>query len=146
MTEKTKGLKPSHKNPLLGHELVCSHCGADAKCLFTPSTNREMVEKELCFTCLFWMEKTKPSIRDSEATARINGTHFRIGPPRNWGSMHFRGYRGAKFVIKFDDGRIVETTNLWCQGLIPESFREELPNNAVFLQIDLFREIEHLDD
>jgi hypothetical protein len=44
----------------------------------------------------------------------------------------FRGFGGRRFIIEMEDGTIHVTTNLWCQGGIPEIFRSELPNNSVF--------------
>lgn len=40
---------------------------------------------------------------------------------------------GRKFHIQMHDGQVIETTELWHQGTIPEHFRERLPDNANFL-------------
>lgn len=88
---------------------------------------------DLCHACLFWMEKCHPSMRDSPMTVRVDGTHYRIGP-ENQSRLAFRGFGGREFIIQFDDGRKVITTNLWCQGSIPEDFKDALPNNAIFLK------------
>jgi hypothetical protein len=48
-----------------------------------------------------------------------------------------RGFGGHEFHIRFTDGREeaeVETSNLWCQGNIPEHFSKLLPNNAEFVR------------
>lgn len=85
--------------------------------------------KDLCFRCSFWQEYVAKKHRLD--IARICGSHFVIAnefPPP--GSM--RGHAGAKFKILFDDGREVDTTNLWAQGTIPDEFKDELPNNARF--------------
>ena len=34
-----------------------------------------------------------------------------------------------------NDGKVIETCDLWCQGTIPDSFSDKLPNNAEFIQI-----------
>jgi hypothetical protein len=61
------------------------------------------------------------------------GTRMRVGldkrEPDDW-----KGFGGRKFIILFEDGRKVITTNLWSQGEIPKSFREDLPNNAKFIE------------
>lgn len=88
----------------------------------------EMIERGLCFTCLFW-EKRK-EIKDRHDVARINGTHYQIA--RDDPNAYFKGFGGREFKILFNDGRRVITHNLWCQGNIPERFRDELPDNAVF--------------
>lgn len=64
--------------------------------------------------------------------ARIDGNHYVIGKEDN--KAGFRGFAGHKFVIEFisgpHQGKIIETTNLWHQGKIPEEYRELLPDNA----------------
>ncbi len=85
-----------------------------------------------CFDCSFWLEKIKMSPEDEAGRVIVNGQHYRIG---NDAAGPFRGFGGRKFTVLFQDGRIVETTNLWCQGEIPERFRKMLPDNAVFLKI-----------
>jgi hypothetical protein len=59
----------------------------------------------------------------------IQGHHFRVGPEK---SGPFRGFGGTPFTIKFYDGRVVTTRNLWQQGEIDEAYREWLPDNAEF--------------
>ena len=46
----------------------------------------------------------------------------------------FRGFSGARFYIRLDDGTEITTTNLWSIGKIPEVFQKELPNNARFIK------------
>jgi len=43
-----------------------------------------------------------------------------------------KGFGGRRFIIRFHDGRVVETRNLWMIGIIPDEYREALPDNAVF--------------
>ena len=72
----------------------------------------------------FWEEKL--DIKDDKDVARIDGEHYMIAP-ENWKS---KGFGGAEHRIRFDDGRVVTTTNLWHQGEIPNEYRDRLPNNA----------------
>jgi hypothetical protein len=91
-------------------------------------TQAKMDELQLCFTCLFWTEKLE--YKNDPRIVRVDGTQYVIGDedaPRA-----FRGFGGARFNIDFHDGRKVTSTNLWCNGDIPEHFRAELPDNAVF--------------
>lgn len=85
-----------------------------------------------CFSEHHWRGKEEERIKENPRTARIEGSHYYIGDEEDKGG--FRGYGGSLFIIKFDDGRIIKTTNLWCQGTIPQHKRESLPNNAVFLK------------
>jgi len=63
----------------------------------------------------------------------INGVHYthegmQIGVRKSW-----RGSNGKLFTIKLKDGTIVKTNSLWHQGTIPEYFRDQLPDNAEFI-------------
>lgn len=77
----------------------------------------------------FWQQKLLDDAREPDRVAIIDGTHYYIDDEDD---SRFRGFDGAKFVIKFHDGREVTTTNLWCQGDIPDEFRDLFPNNADF--------------
>lgn len=111
------------------------HC---LKCNALDDQSRTMCKLDgFCFTCRFWQEKVEWNSgsdrqRKPENLARIAGRHYVIHP--DTGKMSWRGFGGQKFKIKFHDGRIVETTNLWHQGEIPKNFRDELPDNAEFIE------------
>lgn len=80
--------------------------------------------------CWFWLEWV--GMQYQPEVARIDGEHFfvrpRVDPPHEG-----LGFGGGEFSIRFFDGRIASTNNLWWQGVIPECFRKLLPDNAVFL-------------
>jgi len=111
-------------------EKPCIKCGRIISTAYRDSTTARLIEKNICFSCDFWSEKM--SIKDLEKVARINGSHYMI--ERDDSTAYFRGYSGAEFKIRFNDGREVITHNLWFQGDIPEHFRDDLPDNAVFIQ------------
>lgn len=96
------------------------------KCSGKIEENYSRLLPGMCFTCTFWTEQAQ----DQRDAVRIDGWHYRIGEDK--GNV-FRGHGGKRFTIKFYDGRIVNTSNLWHQGKIPEHFRAELPNNAEFV-------------
>lgn len=84
-------------------------------------------ERKLCFDCNhFWQLFEK---RDDPSVVRARGHHYMIGAKND----PFPGFGGQRFVIKFFDGRVVETKNLWHQGDIPERWRERMPDNAEFV-------------
>ncbi|MCL2255977.1 MAG: hypothetical protein FWC11_03865, partial [Firmicutes bacterium] len=68
---------------------------------------------------------------DNPMVARINSCHYFIQPDDP--TAAFQGYGGQLHKIKFFDGRIIETKNLWSQGQIPTEYRDVLPNNAEFI-------------
>jgi hypothetical protein len=107
---------------------TCTNCGKHETGNWTHSD--ELIAAQLCFGCNFWTEHEKE--KDSPSTVRIDGTHYHIGKETS-SYRACRGFGGRHFRIQFHDGRIVETTNLWCQGDIPKHFRDRLPDNAIFI-------------
>jgi len=83
---------------------------------------------DCCENCSFWLEKLYLPEQYSKKQVIINGVHYLIS------NSSIRGYAGAKFKIKFFDGRLIQTNNLWQQGKIPEHFRSVLKDNAVFIK------------
>ena len=55
-------------------------------------------------------------------------------PPGRVPATGGRGMGGQEFRIRFQDGRIVTTRNLWSIGEIPAEYREALPDNAEFIR------------
>lgn len=90
-----------------------------------PRSDEELSEH----TCQFWDEKV--DIKDDATTVRVCGQHYIIGDEQAGSFM--RGHGGAKWRIKFLDGRELTTTNLWMQGDIPLQYQDILPDNAIFL-------------
>lgn len=62
----------------------------------------------------------------------VNGRCYHIGAEDSKSS--FRGFGGAPWIIEFFDGRVVHTTNLWCNGTIPSELGVQ--DNAKFGKID----------
>ncbi len=82
---------------------------------------------DCCEDCSFWLEKLYlPDYTDRQVI--VNGVHYMLS------NSNIRGFAGAKFKIKFFDGRLIQTNNLWHQGMIPEHFRSVLKDNAVFIK------------
>src|SRR5690606_34918255 len=82
----------------------------------------ELREKGLCFTCNFWTTVVE-EVNKSDKHVIVDGIKYTVGPQKipKYG---FRGHGGALFIIKLlNSDRIIKTTNLWCQGEIPERFR-----------------------
>lgn len=109
----------------------CTVCGKE----FDPSYNyseKVMVEHQMCFTCNFWrkmLEQDKQSA--PHEVVIVDGVHYIVGDENS--TSHFRGFGGRKFDIQFNDGTLVTTTNLWCQGDISPEWRDKFPDNAKFV-------------
>lgn len=109
---------------------ICTKCGAEVESSrYWRGVASEMEERQFCHECNFWqnhIDADKTSNKDVFVVA--DGNHYIIGDENSTDS--FRGYSGAKVTVKFFDGRVVKTSNLWCQGEIPEAFKAEMPDNA----------------
>lgn len=112
---------------------TCSICGEK----YNPddyisSTKKSMIENNVCFTCFFWEEQYNIDNTNKDTGVIIDGSHYRICPDND--DAYFRGFGGRKFTIRFNDGRVIVTHNLWHQGKIPDGyFRGLMPDNAIFL-------------
>ena len=85
----------------------------------------------MCFSCDFWRERYEYDQSHPGEGLVIDGTHYYIEDENS--NSAFRGFGGAKFIIQYNDGRVVKTTNLWCQGEVPPEWRDKFPDNAKFL-------------
>lgn len=120
-------LKPGHVCPAL-HE--CRECqGLFRTAIFGPEVAERLERERLCFPCLRWTDAVALASRSE--SVRIAGRHYMIGR-EDAPEREPRGFLGQRFVIRFDSGKVVETTNLWSQGEIPGHFRQRLPDNATW--------------
>ena len=78
-----------------------------------------------CYNEHFW----QTTLDDSAVI--INQVCYHIGKENS--TDPFRGFGGRKFKIQMNDGKIIETDNLWCGGDIPDSHRDRMPDNAKFI-------------
>ena len=62
----------------------------------------------------------------------LHGSHRQVEIGAQGQETYFRGFGGAHFTIKFHDGTVIETTNLWCQGDIDKEWKHCFPDNADF--------------
>lgn len=117
-------------------QVTCKLCGAVEELSYFKEANDRLINAQLCFTCGFWMEKVK----DNPSIVRVGHHHYSIGPQNNDPS-ELKGCGGRVFYIKFFDGRVVKTSNLWCQGKIPAHFHALLPDNANFISCSEWRSL-----
>lgn len=120
-------------------EKICSFCEGKKE---NPNNFREglikniMIEENCCFSCAFWKSKIK-QWKDDKNWVVIDGTSYHIQSSVPEGTfnknMNFLGHGGSKFFIKRNDNTVIYSNNVWCQGDIPEHFKNLIPNNAVFI-------------
>lgn len=80
------------------------------------------------FTKEFWNE----IVDNKRFHVCISGNCYYIGKENS--KDIDRGFGGRQFYIKlFKNGKIISTTNLWHNGVIPESYRLQLPDTGEFV-------------
>jgi hypothetical protein len=119
----------------------CKICGSPIDAENYISDVREaMLKHQMCFSCNFWRNRLEEDATLPPHTwCMINGTHYIVGNEDS--KSYFRGFGGREFHIKFNDGTIVTTTNLWCQGEPEGYWRKKFPDNAVFLNGEQWKQI-----
>ena len=128
------GWHETKKSLIAGQEILpkpCKECGGIVSTCYQEELRAQLRHRNICFYCYFWLEKL--DVKDYPTTVRVSGTHYMISPD-NSSTLGFKGFGGAEFRIKFNDGRYIVSHNLWCQGDIPERFKDRLPDNAVFVE------------
>ena len=108
---------------------TCRCCGKT----YIKNLDPDVYLKGNCFDCSFWLFKTEFHEDLANRRVVVDGNHYMISAVADTYPL---GFGGELFIIKFFDGRIIKTNNLWSQGSIPDRFREMLPDNAVFLPIE----------
>ena len=78
-----------------------------------------------CFGEYFWNDTL------DETAIIINGECYHDGGMKPAGYTGFLGHAGRYFKIQMNDGRIIETNNLWYNGEVPKE--RCVKDNAVFI-------------
>lgn len=96
---------------------------------YMDSIRSVLLKNKLCHTCNHFHEICDAQGTDTNHVC-INGVVYYIGDEDAKFTM--RGFGGAKYVICFNDGRMVTTTNLWDRGAVPAQWKAEIPDNAIW--------------
>jgi hypothetical protein len=130
-------LELSQNVELIREKVECKECGHVEELVWDFHTNQQLTKNKLCFNCDFWNEKvSKANDPRSVRVLTENGEvdHYFIVKDEPLSESRFAGHGGREFTIKFNDGRIVKTRNLWCQGSVSKHFVDRLPVNAEFIR------------
>jgi ribosomal protein L40E len=108
--------------------VTCRECGVEAyRGNLIESAEDEMAAHGACFLCTHWLKRIEAIAKGEDRYVQINGVGYWLGPEDARG---FRGFDGTAYFITRHGGARQRTTNLWCQGEIPQRFRDRLPDNA----------------
>ena len=114
--------------------LICKHCGCEMQPQYSGPNikSQDYDNKDLCFDCAFWLSHIEHDKNPEEYLIpfRYKHTHYIADTNPAKKNAHFKGFGGHNAKITFDDGRVIECDNVWCQEDIPELFWNDLPDNA----------------
>lgn len=129
----------------------CTNCGKEDYAINYTNCpeKRAMDEQGMCFGCAYWVALVK-RLEKNLRWCRINGksltasSALKPGQPAVSQSRRgkLKGHGGREFCIKFHDGRLIRTDDLWLQGTIPDWLRETHPDNAVYIRREEFDALE----
>lgn len=95
-----------------------------------------MRDRGLCFNCAFWTNKIESPDSNREI---VNGEHYVFSKNT---SQYFQGSGGRPFYAIHNDGSLIFSNSVWYQGVIPERFREKLPDTAKFVAKKTFLKLQ----
>lgn len=122
-------------------KLVCPKCGEyhnpnsihsmDVSDFVEGDIRTIMEERGWCFQCACWQNIYNVH-KDDPGWIRIDGVSWILKPmvenvPKGWNGL---GCGGKKMYINIDGKGIVASNNCWCQGNVPDVFKDLIPDNA----------------
>ena len=114
------------------HCIRCRKCGMiEHTDGYYQDTRNRLERLRFCFDCNFWLEKSKLRRRNPNFFV-AGGRAYYIDEEDSRSA--FRGFGGRKHVVRFFDGRVVHTSNLWFNGEVPAHWRAFLPDTAEFVE------------
>lgn len=113
-------------------DFPCSFCGVQKHEIgYMESCVKELRKHQLCFTCNHWREVSESlNVYVVKGKAWTDAGDIPNAPAIG---KQFMGSGGTRTRIRKFDGTVVETNNLWCRGIVPEAWKDKLPDNAEFL-------------
>lgn len=89
-----------------------------------------MHDQQLCFTCAFWMDKI---LNHNICNQIINGELLVFNPYTTSKPSHITFTDNKTVYIQLTDGTVMRSNDIWSQGMVPEQFRSQLPDSAVYI-------------
>ena len=92
------------------NKIRCIICGEEFS--KSPYANIRVCKNRRCFTEWFWTDTL-----DEDAII-VNQNCYHIGNE----DAAFKGFDGKRFKFRMYDGRVIESTNVWHNGKIPDEY------------------------
>ena len=102
--------------------MKCIICGKEIE---KSGYSHKVICSSECFSIDFWNECL------DESAIIVNGECYHDGGRKPKGYSGFMGFGGQEFTIKMNDGRIIDTNNLWYNGEVPKE--RGISDNAQFI-------------
>lgn len=116
----------------LDHEDRCQECGLWIEYGGFAGMERERAPIAFCWDCKFWLARIPLDGKHFVAEGSDGLPYYYSLGPHAIPSSH-NGFGGAWHTVTFNDGRVVETCDLWFGGDVPERFRDRLPVTATLI-------------
>lgn len=119
---------------LMGEDtVVCKECKQRGE--LTHAGWQQLKEKELCFSCNFWVEKLNSPEQPRFITRSFDCYSIAEEPTAESWKKHKGGLGmgGRRYEFELHNGDIVVSHNVWHGGVVPEHFRDRFPVNCTIL-------------
>lgn len=103
----------------------CCICGNWIESHYYEDVRKQLIAKNMCHSCNIWDERSR--ILHLPNKLVVEGCLYTIGDEN---PSLMRGFGGRKFTFIKDD-KVIESTNVWYGGVIPDIWKNKFPNNAI---------------
>lgn len=115
----------------------CKLCNGLISSNYVTEVRQQLIERNLCFNCNFWHDKLIKYESNDPRVFVIEGVmYYRSNDEIDRGQFRGHGGRGFKIQKLDDEDEIIVTNNLWCNGDVPEHFKDKIKDNAKFITND----------
>ncbi len=104
--------------------MKCIICGKEIE---KSGYSHKVICSSECFSVDFWNETL------DDTAIIVDGACYHDGGMKHNKYTGFLGHAGRYFKIEMNDGRIIETNNLWYNGEVPKE--RNIEDNARFIEV-----------
>lgn len=105
----------------------CIICNSPFSTTYNEPCRTNLLKSNMCFSCDFWNNIISKKDKKLIMGGVVYVDSGMVDLSKTGG---FIGHGGREFTIEKNDGTIITTNNLWCNGAVPARFKHLLPDNA----------------